>query len=181
MARSTVFSYKGRDINAQKVGKELNVDAVLMGRVTQRGDTLMIQTDLVNVADGSELWGDQFNRKVADLIAVQGDIAKEIYDNLRPRIVGAEESAQVAKHDTENPEAYQLYLQGLFYWNKWTEEGFRKATDYFNQAVEKDPNYAQAYAGLADTYNFLGESGIHGSATGVAKREIGSHARGQTG
>jgi len=159
MARSTVFSYKGRDINAQKVGQELNVDAVLMGRVTQRGDTLMIQTDLVNVADGSELWGDQFNRKVVDLIAVQGDIAKEIYDNLRPRIVGAEESAPVAKHDTENPEAYQLYLQGLFQWNKWTEEGFRKATDYFNQAVEKDPNYAQAYAGLADTYNFLGESG----------------------
>jgi eukaryotic-like serine/threonine-protein kinase len=160
MARSTVFSYKGRDINAQKVGKELNVDAVLMGRIAQRGDTLTIQTDLVNVADGSELWGDQYNRKVSDLIAVQGDISKEIYDNLRPRIVGAEESTtQVAKHDTESPEAYQLYLQGLFYWNKWTEEGFRKATDFFNQAVEKDPNYAQAYAGLADTYNFLGESG----------------------
>jgi eukaryotic-like serine/threonine-protein kinase len=160
MARSTVFSYKGRDINAQKVGKELNVDAVLMGRIAQRGDTLTIQTDLVNVADGSELWGDQYNRKMSDLIAVQGDISKEIYDNLRPRIVGAEESTtQVAKHETESPEAYQLYLQGLFYWNKWTEEGFRKATDFFNQAVEKDPNYAQAYAGLADTYNFLGESG----------------------
>ncbi len=159
MARSTVFSYKGRDINAQKVGKELNVDAVLMGRVAQRGDTLTIQTDLVGVADGSELWGDQYNRKVSDLIAVQGDIAKEIYDNLRPRLTGRQEATQVAKHDTENPEAYQLYLQGLFYWNKWTEEGFRKATDYFNQAVEKDPNYAQAYAGLADTYNFLGESG----------------------
>ncbi len=114
MARSTVFSYKGRDTNAQKVGKELNVDAVLMGRLTQRGDTLVIQTDLVNVADGTELWGDQFNRKVVDLIAVQGDIAKEIYDNLRPRIVGAAESTQIAKHDTENPEAYQLYLQGLF-------------------------------------------------------------------
>jgi eukaryotic-like serine/threonine-protein kinase len=159
MSRSTVFSYKGRDINAQKVGKELNVDAVLMGRIAQRGDTLTIQTDLVSVADGSELWGDQYNRRVSDLIAVQGDISKEIYDNLRPRIVGAEESTQVAKHDTESPEAYQLYLQGLFYWNKWTEEGFRKAIDYFNQAVEKDPNYAQAYAGLADTYNFLGESG----------------------
>jgi eukaryotic-like serine/threonine-protein kinase len=158
MARSTVFSYKGREINAQKVGKELNVDAVLMGRVAQRGDTLTIQTDLVGVSDGSELWGDQFNRKVSDLIAVQGDIAKEIYDNLRPRLTGGE-ATQVAKHDTENSEAYQLYLQGLFYWNKWTEEGFRKAIDYFNQAVEKDPNYAQAYAGLADTYNFLGESG----------------------
>ena len=158
MARSTVFTYKGRDINAQKVGKELNVDAVLMGRVAQRGDTLTIQTDLVGVSDGSELWGDQYTRKVSDLISVQGDIAKEIYDNLRPRITGGE-TPQVAKHDTENPEAYQFYLQGLFYWNKWTEEGFRKATDYFNQAVEKDPNYAQAYAGLADTYNFLGESG----------------------
>jgi serine/threonine protein kinase/TolB-like protein/Tfp pilus assembly protein PilF len=158
MARSTVFSYKGREINAQKVGKELNVDAVLMGRVAQRGDTLTIQTDLVGVSDGSELWGDQFNRKVSDLIAMQGDIAKEIYDNLRPRLTGGE-ATQVAKHDTENAEAYQLYLQGLFYWNKWTEEGFRKAIDYFNQAVEKDPNYAQAYAGLADTYNFLGESG----------------------
>ncbi|HXP16260.1 MAG TPA: protein kinase, partial [Terriglobales bacterium] len=158
MARSTVFSYKGREINAQKVGKELNVDAVLLGRVAQRGDTLTIQTDLVGVSDGSELWGDQFNRKVSDLIAVQGDIAKEIYDNLRPRLTGGE-ATQVAKHDTENSDAYQLYLQGLFYWNKWTEEGFRKAIDYFNQAVEKDPNYAQAYAGLADTYNFLGESG----------------------
>jgi non-specific serine/threonine protein kinase len=94
MARSTVFSYKGREVNAQKIGKELNVDAVLMGRVTQRGDTLLIQTDLVNVADGAELWGDQFNRKVSDLIAVQGDIAKEIYDNLRPRIVGARRSAR---------------------------------------------------------------------------------------
>jgi serine/threonine protein kinase/tetratricopeptide (TPR) repeat protein len=159
MARSTVFSYKGRDIDAQKVGKELKVDAVLLGRLAQRGDTLTIQTDLVSVADGSELWGDQFNRKLSDLIAVQADIAKEIYDNLRPKLTGAQAATQVAKHDTENPEAYQLYLQGLFYWNKWTEEGFRKATDYFNQAVEKDPNYAQAYAGLADTYNFLGESG----------------------
>src|ERR1700730_14381860 len=158
MARSTVFSYKGREINAQKVGKELNVDAVLLGRVAQRGDTLTIQTDLVGVSDGSELWGDQFNRKVSDLIAVQGDIAKEIYDNLRPRLTGGE-ATQVAKHDTENSDAYQLYLQGLFYWNKWTEEGFRKAIDYCNQAVEKDPNYAQAYAGLAHTYNFLGESG----------------------
>jgi eukaryotic-like serine/threonine-protein kinase len=171
MARSTVFSYKGRDINAQKVGKELNVDAVLMGRIAQRGDTLTIQTDLVSVSDGSELWGDQYNRKVSDLIAVQGDIAKEIYGNLRPRIVGTEESVQVAKHDTENPEAYQLYLQGLFYWNKWTEEGFRKATDYFNQAVEKDPNYAQAYAGLADTYNFLGESGY------IAPRQVWQNAK----
>ncbi len=170
MARSTVFSFKGREINAQKIGKELNVEAVLMGRVAQRGDTLTIQADLVAVSDGSELWGDQYNRKVSDLIAVQGDIAKEIYDNLRPRITG-KEANQVAKHETESPEAYQLYLQGLFYWNKWTEDGFRKATTYFNQAVEKDPHYAKAYAGLADTYNFLGESGY------VAPQEVWQNAK----
>ncbi|PYV95891.1 MAG: hypothetical protein DMG86_21125, partial [Acidobacteria bacterium] len=130
----------------------------LLGRITQRGDTLTIQTDLVSVTDGSELWGEQYNRKVSDLIKVQEDISKEIYDNLRPKLTG-QESQQLAKHDTENPEAYQLYLQGLYYWNKWTEEGFRKASDYFNQAVARDPNYALAYAGLADTYNFLGDSG----------------------
>src|SRR5437667_1577573 len=158
MARSTVFSYKGREVSAQKIGQELKVDAVLLGRITQRGDTLTIQTDLVSVTDGSELWGEQYNRKVSDLIKVQEDISKEIYDNLRPKLTG-QESQQLAKHDTENPEAYQLYLQGLYYWNKWTEEGFRKASDYFNQAVARDPNYALAYAGLADTYNFLGDSG----------------------
>jgi eukaryotic-like serine/threonine-protein kinase len=170
MARSTVFNYKGREVDAQKVGKELNVDAVLMGRIAQRGDTLTIQTDLVRVADGSELWGDQYNRKVSDLMAVQGDIAKEIYDNLRPRLVG-QETVQLAKRDTENPEAYQLYLQGLFYWNKWTQDGFKKAIDYFNQAVEKDPNYAQAYAGLADSYTFMGDSGY------VAPREVWQNAK----
>jgi len=158
MARSTVFSYKGREVSAQKIGQELKVDAILLGRITQRGDTLTIQTDLVSVTDGSELWGEQYNRKVSDLIKVQEDISKEIYDNLRPKLTG-QESQQLAKHDTENPEAYQLYLQGLYYWNKWTEEGFRKASDYFNQAVARDPNYALAYAGLADTYNFLGDSG----------------------
>jgi TolB-like protein/Tfp pilus assembly protein PilF len=158
MARSTVFSFKGREANVQKVGTDLSVDAVLLGRIAQQGDTLIIQADLVKVADGSELWGDQYNRKVSDLITVQQDISKEIYENLRPTLMG-KQAGQLAEHETENPDAYRLYLQGLFYWNKWTEEGFRKAITYFNQAVEKDPNYALAYAGLADTYNFLGQSG----------------------
>jgi serine/threonine protein kinase/Tfp pilus assembly protein PilF len=158
MARSTVFSYKGHEINAQKVGKDLNVDAVLLGRVIQRGDTLTIQTDLVSVADGSELWGEQYNRKVADLLSVQEDISNEIYNNLRPKLTG-QEAHRLTKHYTENPEAYQLYLQGLYYWNKRTEGGFTRAIDFFNQAVERDPNYALAYAGLADAYNFLGDSG----------------------
>jgi hypothetical protein len=107
MARSTVFSYKGHDVNAQKVGKELNVDAVLMGRISQRADTISIQTDLVNVTDGSELWGDQYKRKMSDLLTVQGDIAKEIYTNLRPRLTG-ETATELGKHATEDPEAYQV-------------------------------------------------------------------------
>jgi serine/threonine protein kinase/tetratricopeptide (TPR) repeat protein len=158
MARSTVFSYKGKETIAQKVGQELNVDAVLTGRVAQRGDTLIIQTDLVSVADGSELWGQQYNRRVADLLTVQEDISKEIYDNLRPKLIG-QATPQLTKHYTDNPEAYQLYLQGLYYKNKWTEVGFTKAIDFFKQAVDRDPNYALAYTGLADAYTFLGDSG----------------------
>jgi eukaryotic-like serine/threonine-protein kinase len=170
MARSTVFSFKGRELNAQKVGKELAVDAVLLGRIAQRGDTLTIQTDLVSVSDGSELWGGQYNRKVADLLSVQENISSEIYDSLRPKLTG-QETPQLTKHYTENPEAYQLYLQGLYYWNKWTERGFIRAIDYFKQAVERDPNYALAYAGLADTYNFLGDSGY------VASKEVRQDAK----
>ena len=170
MARSTVFSYKGRELSAQKVGKELSVDAVLLGRIAQRGDTLTIQTDLVSVADGSELWGGQYNRKVADLLNVQEDISKEIYDNLRPKLTG-QETPQLTKYYTKTPEAYQLYLQGLYYWNKWTERGFTRAIDYFRQAVERDPKYALAYAGLADAYNFLGDSGY------VASKEVRQDAK----
>jgi tetratricopeptide (TPR) repeat protein len=170
MARSTVFNYKGRENNAQKVGQELKVDAVLTGRVAQRGDTLTIQTDLVSVADGSELWGQQYNRKVADLLNVQEDISKEIYDNLRPKLTG-QATPQLTKRYTENPEAYQLYLQGLYYRNKWTEAGFTKAIDYFKQATERDSNYALAYAGLADAYNFLGDSGY------VAPRQVHENAK----
>jgi tetratricopeptide (TPR) repeat protein len=129
-----------------------------MGKIMQRGDTLNIQTDLVRVADGSELWGDQYTRKVSDLVAVQGDISREIYDSLRPKLAGAE-AKELVKHDTENSQAYQMYLQGLFYWNKWTQDGFQKSIDFFRQAVEKDPNYAQAYAGLADAYTFMSVSG----------------------
>src|SRR5438105_5850769 len=170
MARSTVFSYKGRDFNAQKVGKDRKVDAVLSGRIAQRGDTLIIQTDLVKVADGSELWGEQYNRKVTDLLSVQEDISKEIYDNLRPKLA-KQEAPQLAKHYTENPEAYQLYLQGLYYWNKWTEDGFNKAILYFNQAVQRDPNYALAYAGLAAAYNYLGYTGY------VATKQVRQDAK----
>jgi serine/threonine protein kinase/Tfp pilus assembly protein PilF len=169
MARSTVFSYKGKETNAQKVGQELNVDAVLTGRVAQRGDILTIQADLVSVADGSELWGQKYNRRVADLLNVQEDISREIYENLRPRLTG-QATLQLAKHYTDSPEAYQLYLQGLYYRNKWTEVGLTKAIEFFKQATERDPNYALAFAGLADAYNFLGDTGY------VAPKQVRQNA-----
>jgi eukaryotic-like serine/threonine-protein kinase len=158
MARTTVFSYKGRETSPQKIGRDLNVDAVLMGRIAQHGDSLTIQTDLVNVEDGSELWGDQYVRRLSDLSGVQ-DIANKIYAGLRPKLTGQQET-QLAKRYTENSEAYQLYLQGLYYRNKSNKDGLTRAIDYFKQAASRDPNYALAYAGLADTYNLLGELGF---------------------
>ncbi|MBI3671029.1 MAG: protein kinase [Acidobacteria bacterium] len=157
-SRSSVFRYKGRDADPQVVGRELNVRTVLVGKVVQRGDGLIVSIELVDARDNNHIWGDQYNRKLADLVSVQEEIAREIRDRLRPRLTG-EEKKRLAKRHTANTEAYQLYLRGLYFWNKWTEEGFSRAVEYFGQAVQKDPNYALAYTGLADTYSLLGDSG----------------------
>jgi len=154
IARSSVFRYKGKESDPLAVGKELGVRAVLTGRILQRGDNLMISTELLDVGDNKQLWGEQYSEKVSDLLAVQREIAKEITGNLRLKLSGQEQS-RVTKHYTENPEAYQLYLKGRFYWNKRTEEGVEKGIDYFQQAVEKDPKYALAYTGIADSYSLL--------------------------
>ena len=151
LARSTTFSYKGRAVDPREVGRELGVDAVLIGRVTQRGDALSIQADLVNVADGSHLWGEQYNRTVSEVLAIHQEISKEISQRLRLKITG-EEQRRVILHSTRHTEAYQLYLKGRYHWNKRTDEGFRRAIEYFLQAIEKDPSYALAYVGLADSY-----------------------------
>jgi len=158
MARSKVFKYKSGELSPQKLGQDLNVDAVVLGRVAQHEDTLTIRVDLVRVADGSELWGEEYSRKVGDLIGVEEDIAKGISDKLQPRSAG-QGTSRLTGRSTGNTEAYQSYLQGFHYRNLWTAEGFRKAIDYFKEAVGKDPSYALAYAGLADSYNFLGDSG----------------------
>jgi len=155
MAQSTVFRYKGREIDPQAVGRELNVRAVLTGRMMQSGGFLRIGAELVDVATGSQLWGAQYNRASGDIFAVQDQISDEISEKLRLQLTRAEKK-QLTRHHTENPEAYRLYLKGRHYWNKWTEEGFYKAIDYFQQAVEKDPDYALAYTGLADSYVLLG-------------------------
>jgi eukaryotic-like serine/threonine-protein kinase len=155
MAQSTVFRYKGRNLDPQTIGRELSVRAVLTGRVTQRCGCLIIGTELVDVAVGSQLWGAQYNRKVGDIFEIQDEISSEISGKLRLQLTQAEKKRLGRRH-TENAEAYQLYLKGRYHWNKWTHEGFDKGIEYFQQAVEKDPSYALAYSGLADSYVLLG-------------------------
>ena len=155
IAQSAVFRYKGREIDPQAIGRELNVRAVLVGRVMQSGGSLRIGTELVDVATGSLLWGAQYDRKPGDIFAVQDEISNEISGKLRLKLTRAEKK-QLTKRPTENAEAYQLYLKGRHHWNRWTEEGFYKAIEYFRQAVEIDPSYSLAYAGLADCYVLLG-------------------------
>jgi serine/threonine-protein kinase len=155
MARSTVLRYKGQEIDPRKVGRDLHVDAVLTGNLIQRGETLIIKMELVKVEDGSQLWGEQYQRKFSGLLAVQAEIARQISEKLRLKLTG-EEQQRLTKHYTENAEAYQLYLKGRYYWNRRTPESLNKSIEYFQQATDKDPNYALAYAGLADSYSLLG-------------------------
>jgi serine/threonine protein kinase/Flp pilus assembly protein TadD len=154
-ARSLVFRYKGRDVDPQKAAKDLNARAVITGRVTTRANRLIIQADLMDVANGSQLWGGSFNRPLADILAVQDEIAAEIFDKLRLRLTG-DDKKRATKRYTDDAEAYQLYLRGRYYWNKSTIAGFKSAIEYFQQAIAKDPKYALAYAGLADSNLFLG-------------------------
>jgi len=151
MARSTVFRYKGKEIDPQEVGQALGVRAVLMGRVLQLGESLIVRIELVDVANGWQLWGEQYNRKFADILALQEEIAREISGNLKMKLTG-EENERLAKRYTEDSEAYRLYLKGRYYWNKYTKEGLTKAIEYFNQSIELDPGYTLAYTGLADSY-----------------------------
>jgi TolB-like protein/Tfp pilus assembly protein PilF len=155
MARSTVFRFKGRDVDACAVGRELNVRAVLTGRMLQRGDQLILRAELVDTADGAQLWGEQYNRPLADLLAVEEEIAREIVHRLRLHLPETERR-RLGKRTTINTEAYQLYLRGRYYLNKRTEEGMKKSIDLFQQAIDLDPTYALAYAGIADTYLNLG-------------------------
>jgi eukaryotic-like serine/threonine-protein kinase len=157
MARSTVFRYKGQFVDPQKVGAELNVRAVLTGRVVQRGDLLSIGTELVDVANGWRLWGDQYNRKLADVVTVQEEIAQEISDCLRLSLSG-DEKRRSHKRPMLAPDAqaYQDYLRGRYYWNKRTAESTKKGIEYFQRAIEKDPGYTLAHVGLADSYNIQG-------------------------
>ncbi|MGI8785803.1 MAG: hypothetical protein ACR2L2_19380, partial [Acidobacteriota bacterium] len=151
-ARSAVFRYKGKDADPQKVGQDLRVRAVLSGRLLQRDGTLIVRAELMDVAKGSQVWGEQYTRKVADVLALQDDISVKIVDMLRVRLTG-EEKQRLTKRYTEDAEAYQLYLKGQYHWHKRSPDGILKAIEYLQQAVDKDPAFALAYAGLADAHN----------------------------
>ena len=154
--RSSVFHYKSKDMDPQKVASELKVAAVVTGRVTQRGDSLIISAELTDVRTNRSLWSEQYDRKLSDAVTVQREIAGEISLRLRERLTG-EEKAKLSKGGTTDSEAYQLYLKGRYYWDKRTPEALEKSKGYFQQAIEKDPNYAHAYLGLAEYYVVLGD------------------------
>jgi eukaryotic-like serine/threonine-protein kinase len=159
MSRDSAFMYKGKDTDARTVGQTLGVRAVLKGRVLQRGDDLEISAELVDARDNSHIWGQQYSRKASDIFALQGDLAKEMTSMLRVKLTGDDEM-RMMKTSTANPEAYQDYLKGRYWWNKTTPEGFNKGIEYFQQAIAKDPNYALAYTGVADCYGSLAGFGI---------------------
>lgn len=152
--RSSVFRYKGKDIDAEKIGAELGVDAVMSGRIIQRGDNLTISVDLVDVRNKKTLWGEQYERKMSDLLATQKEIATTITEKLRMKLSGEGEQ-KLAKKYTDNNEAYQLYLRGQFHYAKRTKDGLLQSIEFYRQAIKLDPNFALAYVGVARSFNVM--------------------------
>jgi adenylate cyclase len=160
LARNTIFRYKGQKVKAQKIGRELCVEAVLVGSINQIENTLIVSTELIDVADGSQVWGEQYNQNVSDIFAVQKNIVKRITETLRLKLSGEEREA-IIKQYTDDFEAYQFYLKGRYFINKRTEEGIGKAIGYLEKAINIDPDYALAYAALASCYNLLAGYGVY--------------------
>jgi serine/threonine protein kinase/tetratricopeptide (TPR) repeat protein len=158
MSSASVGRYKGHPIDARAVASELNVKAVLVGKVGKHGDTLSISVEMIDGRDDHQIWGQQYSRPLAGIFAIQEDISKEISDNLSITLTGDAE-ARLAKRFTQSTEAYELYLKGRYYSNKRLPQDLMRSLEYFKQAINADPQYALAYAGLADAYNLLGSSG----------------------
>jgi eukaryotic-like serine/threonine-protein kinase len=152
---SSVMRYKGKEFDAQKIAAELGVNAVMSGRLVQRGDNLTISVELIDVANNKTIWGEQYERKMSDLLVIKQEIAREITEKLRLKMSG-EEQKKLAGGDSTSAEAYQLYLKGRYLWNKRNKDDLNKSIGYFNQAIEKDPGYALAYTGLADSWFTMG-------------------------
>jgi len=153
-SRNSVFRYTGKDVDVQKASSELRVSALITGRVTPHGETLEVSAELTDIRDNTEIWGQHYSTKSADIISLQQQIAGDIAARLRSGM-NSSERQQVTKQGTQNPDAYELYLKGRYYWNKRTAVDVKTAISYFNQAIAKDPAYALAYAGLADSYSAL--------------------------
>ena len=169
--RSLVYRYKDKGTDPSAIGKELNVDAIMSGRILQRGDQLSISVELVDVRYNKLIWGEQYDRKLSELLATQRDIAKEIVDNLKLTMAGGEAPSAITKQYTQNNEAYQLFLKGRYNWNKRTNEGNDKAVEFLSQAIERDPSFALAYVGLGDAY-LLG-----GGGKGISRSALTEKAR----
>jgi TolB-like protein/Tfp pilus assembly protein PilF len=161
MARSTVFRYKGRMNDPISIGRELEVGAILTGRVLERGGVLIVTAELADVATGWQLWGEQYNRKPTDILAVQEEIAQEISERLRLPLTG-QDKKRLAKQPTQDTEAYHIYLRGRYWWNKRTREGLERGIEYFKKAIARDANFALAYAGLSDSYYLLSATAFSG-------------------
>ena len=157
-ARTSVFRYKEKDADPQRIGSELSVQAILSGRVVQRDDNLTLYMSLVDARDGNQLWGERYDRKMADLISLQREIARDVSQKLRARLSGADQQ-KITKDYTANTEAYQLYLKGRFHILRLTPPEVQKGIAYFNQAIEIDPNYALAYAGISGANRSLALGG----------------------
>jgi TolB-like protein len=177
MSRSSVFHYKGREIDPQAVGRELKVKAVLTGRLVQHDDNLFLSTELVNASDDSHIWGEEFNRKASDILPLQQELAQIIAQKLRVKLSSGQQQA-FARQGTQNPEAYALYVRGRSSWDQLTEKSLKEAIDFFQQAIDKDPGYAAAYAEMSRSYTMLGHSGYlpgteaYPKAIATAKRAI---------
>jgi serine/threonine-protein kinase len=167
IARSSVFRYKGKDLDVRAIGRELNVRAVLVGQIKQEGDQLRITVELMDVQGNRSIWGDTYQRKTADIQNVQKEISTNVSEQLRLKLTGADQT-QLAKTYTESGEAYEAYLKGRYHWNKRTEEGFKQAANFFQEAIVKDPNYALAYTGLADCYTLRSDYGFLAPKEGYA-------------
>jgi len=159
MSRNAAFRFKSAKQDPEEAGRSLNVGAVLSGRLVKVGDQVIIKTELIKVADGSQIWGDEFKSTLADILSVQEEVSKKITESLRVKLTGEEEQ-KLAKRYSSDAEAYQLYLKGRYFWNKRNEEGFRNSIDYFKRAEERDPTFALAFSGLSDSYALLCDIGV---------------------
>ena len=155
ISRNSAFHYKGRTINAEAVGRELDVEALVLGRIVQRGDELSVSAELVRTLDSGQIWGERYQHKASDIFSIQEDMAQEISDALRVQLTTEQEELLTKQH-TGSSDAYRAYLKGRHHWNRRTEEGLRQALVHFQEAIQEDPDYALAYTGLADSFSLLG-------------------------